>query len=184
MSEITVKIARSEMKEIKRGVAEESAIKLMHELGDTAYVLYQFYVSRSYLDNQTFEDEDAIKHLGWSRDKVERTRRKLTKSHWIYRESGVYSSGRKLLTIYLGKKNVLKVLGIRELAPWELRSIQTRTRKELNIPDDDVWAKDKTLAAQVKKLFKKYRADMEQTPEPVNRSKAMRDELEELREVS
>ncbi len=172
------------MKEIKRGVAEDSAIKLMGELGDTCFILYQFYVANSYKDNQTYKDKDAMEHLGWSKDKVERTRRKLTKHHWIYRESGVYSSGRKLLTIYLGKKNVLKVLGIRELAPWELKGISDRVLKELNLPNDDSWENDKQLVSKARKLYKKYRAEMEQTPEPVNRRKAMRDELEELREAS
>ena len=172
------------MKEIKRGVAEDSAIKLMGELGDTCFILYQFYVANSYKDNQTYKDKDAMEHLGWSKDKVERTRRKLTKHHWIYRESGVYSSGRKLLTIYLGKKNVLKVLGIRELSPWEELSISGRVMKELNLPNDNSWEKDKKLKAKARKLYNKYKDEMEQTPEPVNRRKAMRDELDELREAS
>lgn len=161
MREIHVSIPRNEIRDVKRNVSKKSAIKLMGELNDTAFILYQYYVANSWRDNEEFEDKDAAEELGWSEDKVARTRRKLTKAHWFHQESGAYSGGRKIFTTYLGKENVLKVLGLREVSPWEIIALGGRVRDELGLSSDEYLE-----SKEAKKLVRKYFAELERTRAP------------------
>lgn len=165
-------------------IPKDERIQVMRDVGDSALILYEFYVTRATRDGYQFTDSDAAENLGWTERKVQKMRLKLTQSHYFYQVGGRLNDGTKTRNFFLGKKKVLDALGIRELAPWELMGITKRVIEELNLPDDDSLAQDKQLKAEARKLYEIYKDEEEHTMAPVNKRQAMRDELDELREAS
>lgn len=159
MPEVHIEFDWGEFEVIQRILKENVQRDLIAEVGDVGVLLYQFYLRRSTKNNYTFPDEDAAKYFGWDIKKVARTRRKLMKAHWFHQRSGKYSNGTKIFTTYLGKKEVLTALGIRDVDIWEKNAIGQRACDELGLTlDEAIKNKD------AKKLAEKYLKEAEHTP--------------------
>lgn len=99
----------------KNCLIKEQQQKLNGAVGDSATLLYQYYILRSSTDNFTYDDGTAAAYLGWDISKVKRLRLKLKHAFWYHQESGVMSSGRKTLITYLGREKVIAALGIENI---------------------------------------------------------------------
>lgn len=75
--------------------------EVMTKCGDAALILYEFYVSKAGTPDYSFSDELAAKALGWSVQKVKRTRLILTKSNFFKQVQGKLNDGRKITVTYL-----------------------------------------------------------------------------------
>lgn len=83
--------------------------KLMEECNDASVILFEYYLSKAGIEEFMYTDEKAAMALGWSKRKVEETRKKLTKAGYFFQRKGKYSNGTKIITTYLGKDQVAKV---------------------------------------------------------------------------
>ena len=93
-------------------LTEEERKEMLVTLGDSAVILYEFYLRKAGYSDYSFKDTDAAKKLAWDISKVQRTRLKLVKAGWFYQSTGKLTNNKKITVTYLGKKcvNEAKIL--------------------------------------------------------------------------
>jgi len=93
-------------------LTEEERKEMLSTLGDSAVILYEFYLRKAGYSDYSFKDEDAARKLAWDISKVQRTRLKLVKAGWFYQSTGKLTNHKKITVTYLGKKcvNEAKIL--------------------------------------------------------------------------
>ena len=75
------------------------------ECGDSALIMYDFYISKGGARDYQFSDGKTATALGWDERKAQRIRLKLEKSKYI--KTIPFRNGKKLhIVTYLGKENV------------------------------------------------------------------------------
>ncbi len=82
---------------------------LMKQCNSDAVILFEYYLAKAGVENFAYSDETAARALGWTERKVQEVRKKLTKADYFFQERGKYSSGRKIVSTYLGRQTVLKL---------------------------------------------------------------------------
>ena len=81
----------------------------MKECGDSALILYEFYLSKAGVKDYQFTDERVAYALDWDISKVKRHRIRLIKAKWYKSATATYPNGKKVTTYYIGKKAVTEV---------------------------------------------------------------------------
>lgn len=76
--------------------------EVIRECGDSAVILYEFYVSKQNTKDYDFSDSKASRAIGWSREKVQRIRLKLEKYSYFKRVKD-----HNTYIFYIGKDAVL-----------------------------------------------------------------------------
>lgn len=85
--------------------------QLVREEGESAAILFQYYVSKTGRNQrkQLITDETAANYLGWHVSKVQRYRQKLMRDGWLFIDVKVSKVTGKEYCYYLGKNTVKKV---------------------------------------------------------------------------
>ncbi len=85
------------------GLKEKKEVIL--ECGDSALVMYEFYISKGGMKDYMFSDKKTGMALGWNESKVKRIRLKLEKHRYIKTLTFKNPKGKFIVT-YLSKENV------------------------------------------------------------------------------
>lgn len=81
--------------------------------GDSACLLYEYYLRLAAIEDVVITDEDAANYFSWSIQKVQKTRLKLEKAGWYKSVRYTLTDGRKGITYYIGKEAVSKTNAIK-----------------------------------------------------------------------
>lgn len=94
----------------KRLLKTTTMTKVMHDTSDAAAILFQYYFENSFKKKYMFPDEDVIRDLGWTQDKVKRLKSLLRKAGWIHTVR-FSNRGEQFYGTYLGKQPVSEAKG-------------------------------------------------------------------------
>ena len=81
----------------------EEKREVMTDCGDSAVILYEFYISKGGVDDYDFSDGKAGRALGWTDSKVQRIRLVLEKKHFFRK-----LKDHNTWIVYIGKDQVDK----------------------------------------------------------------------------
>lgn len=100
---ITTNIKNSKRKTIMAYLTSEQKREVIQECGDSALILYEYFVSKGNIDNFEFTDVKSSRSLGWAVAKTQRIRLVLEKHNYFRK----VKDGNVFL-IYIGKVAVDK----------------------------------------------------------------------------
>lgn len=84
----------------------ENKVEVMRECGDSAALLFEYYVDNAYKDNYAYPDKEIASTLGWPERKVQKLRLDLTKHKYFLKRT--FRSGDDTMVHYfIGKTEVL-----------------------------------------------------------------------------
>lgn len=92
----------------------QDKVEVMAQCGDSAMILYEYYVSKGGKDNYSFSDELVAKALHWKIRKVKTYRLKLVANNYFKQMSGRFSSGKKFTVTYLDPVEIRELNGLGE----------------------------------------------------------------------
>jgi len=85
-------------------------IAIMKACSDSALILYEYYLSRSGLDDYGFEDAKVARSLEWDESKVRRIRRQLTRQHYFYQTKSTDPNGVRTVVTHLDHDRIVKIM--------------------------------------------------------------------------
>jgi len=80
--------------------------EILHDLGEVAYILLDYYMQQANFGNANFDDERVAKALGYTPQKVRKNRYKLTKAGWFLQVTYSHRKYRPILLTLLGQQTV------------------------------------------------------------------------------
>ena len=99
---------RGRVSHSKFEVSKKEREDILSNLGDSALLLYQFYLRMASIPDASMEDSDAAIYLLWNIRKVRRIRKQLENEGYFRKITYRANSGKKVCTYYISKESVDK----------------------------------------------------------------------------
>ena len=100
---------RTRITHTKYEVNRKEREDILHNIGDSAFMLYQYYLRMAAIQDSFMEDSDASAYFGWAIRKVARNRKALEKAGYFKRIAYSSACGKKSITYYLTKERVAEI---------------------------------------------------------------------------
>lgn len=91
---------------LKYYLSESERKELIDSIGDSAVLLFEYYVRLASVGDQTITDKKTSEYFGWTTYKAKRIRLALIKNGWFKESSYTLDKHRKGVSYYLGKEAV------------------------------------------------------------------------------
>ena len=92
---------------VTKYLTAEERRQMIKSCGDAAVLLFDYYLKMASLNEpEEVDDDKASLYFGWTRQKAQRLRIRLTKAGWIDRTRYTLNNGNKGITYYIGKEAV------------------------------------------------------------------------------
>lgn len=87
-------------------ITHQEQLEITESIGDSAVLLYMYYLRMASLPHPVITDETAAKSLGWTPRKVKRYRLLLVKDGWYKESKYTRGNGTKGVEYHIGKDAV------------------------------------------------------------------------------
>ena len=88
---------------------QQDKVKVMNTCGDSALILYEFYIVKSGVPDFRFEDINVATSLDWNIYKVKKNRLRLIENGYFYQRRGKLNDGAKTVITYLDPSQIKEI---------------------------------------------------------------------------
>lgn len=101
---------------MKYYIANQEHLAIAQDIGDSAVLLYMYYLRMATTEHPVITDIGAAKSLGWTERKARRYRGELTKHGWYKQVKFTRPDGTRMITYHIGREAVARLSQKKALA--------------------------------------------------------------------